>query len=71
MKLSKFFPEKHPTKEIFRSRDIPISAVAKFLGLSTAYTGSLLNGVARLSPENDRKLIEFARLVESEVKGKQ
>jgi hypothetical protein len=65
--IYEFLPQLHPTKKIFASQRIPVAAVARFLGLSTAYTCSLLNGFARVSPDNDQKLWEFARLVESET----
>jgi hypothetical protein len=68
--LSSFFPKQHPAKEVFHREGIPVAAVAKFLGLSTSYTCSMLNGFARITPENERKLNDFARLVEREVKGK-
>jgi hypothetical protein len=64
-----FLPEPHPTKEVFARHHIPVAAVARFLGLSSSYTCSLLNGFARVSPEIDQKLREFARLIESEVRG--
>ncbi len=64
-----FLPEPHPTKQVFAKYDIPVAAVARYLGLSTSYTCSLLNGFARVSPENDQRLWDFARLVESEVRG--
>lgn len=61
--LNQYLPQKHPTKEVFRNRRIPVGAVAKFLGLSTNYTCSILNGFARATPEVERKLSEFAELV--------
>ena len=64
--LSAYFPKPHPTKAIFHTRGIPNCAVAKFLGLSTNYTSSVLNGVLRATPENDLKLFEFAKIVENE-----
>jgi hypothetical protein len=66
--LTDFFPQPHPTKEIFARHHIPAAAVARFLGLSTAYVCSLLTGFARVSPDNDKRLREFARLVEREVR---
>ena len=66
--LAEFLPQPHPTKQVFTSHHIPVAAVARFLGLSTAYTCSLLNGFARVSPGNDKKLREFALLVEGETK---
>jgi plasmid maintenance system antidote protein VapI len=70
MDLNEFFPKAHPQKEFFTRSAIPVAAVAKFLGLSPSYTCSLLNGFARITPDNERKLAEFARLVEIEVQGK-
>ena len=66
--IADFLPQPHPTKQIFAHHHIPAAAVARFLGLSTAYTCSLLNGFVRVSPENDKKLREFALLVEGEAK---
>jgi hypothetical protein len=63
--LLDFFPLPHPTKKVFVRHHIPAAAVAKFLGLSTAYTCSLLSGFSRVGPDNDKKLREFALLVES------
>jgi len=68
MSIIEFLPQPHPTKQIFALHHIPAAAVARFLGLSTAYTCSLLNGFARVSPENDRKLKEFALMVVGEAK---
>lgn len=64
--IADFLPQPHPTKQIFTRHNIPAAAVARFLGFSTAYTCSLLNGFARVSPDNDKKLMEFALLVEGE-----
>jgi hypothetical protein len=66
--ITEFLPQSHPTKAIFFRHHIPVAAVAKFLGLSTSYTCSLLSGFARVSPDNDAKLREFSILVESETK---
>jgi hypothetical protein len=66
--IAEFLPQPHPTKQIFFRHHIPVSAVAKFLGLSTAYTCSLLTGFSRVSAENDAKLRKFALLVEDEAK---
>jgi hypothetical protein len=66
--IAEFLPQPHPTKQIFFRHHIPVAAVAKFLGFSTAYTCSLLSGFSRVSAENDAKLREFALLVEGEAK---
>jgi hypothetical protein len=66
--IAEFLPQPHPTKQIFFRHHIPVAAVAKFLGLSTAYTCSLLTGFSRVSPENDQKLREFALMVEDGAK---
>lgn len=65
--IAEFLPQPHPTKQIFARHHIPAAAVARFLGLSTSYVCSLLNGFARVGPENDTRLREFARLVEDEA----
>jgi hypothetical protein len=65
--LSAYFPKPHPTKAIFRTRGIPNCAVAKFLGLSTNYISSVLNGAIRATAENERKLFDFAKIVENET----
>lgn len=49
----------HPTRAFFKSNNIPISAVARYLGLSFSYTSNLLSGIHRMTPENDRKLREL------------
>jgi hypothetical protein len=64
-----FFPQPHSTKQVFARHHIPVAAVARFLGLSTSYVCSLLTGFARVSPDNDKRLREFARLVEREIRG--
>jgi hypothetical protein len=66
--IAEFLPQPHPTKQIFARNHIPVAAVAQFLGLSTSYVCSLLTGFARVSPDNDQKLREFALLVEGEDK---
>jgi len=64
--LTTYLPKPHKTRDIFRSNGIPVSAVANFLNLSSNYTCSILSGFSRATVENERKLLEFARLVESE-----
>jgi hypothetical protein len=66
-KIYEFLPQPHPTKAVFARHHIPVAAVARFLDLSASYVCSLLNGFARVSPEIDMKLREFARLVEREA----
>lgn len=66
--IAAYLPQPHPAKQIFAGHQIPVAAVAQFLGLSTSYVCSLLNGFARVSPDNDKKLLEFALLVEGETK---
>ncbi len=65
--ISEFLPKRHFTKEIFARYHVPVAAVAKYLGLSTSYACSLLNGFARVSPDIDKKLREFASMVEGEA----
>jgi hypothetical protein len=65
--INEFLPQRHPTKAVFALHHIPVAAVARFLGLSASYVCSLLNGFARVSPENDAKLRQFAQLVEREA----
>jgi hypothetical protein len=66
--IAEYLPQPHLTKQIFSRHHIPDAAVARFLGFSTAYTCSLLNGFARVSPYNDKKLRAFALLVEDGTK---
>jgi hypothetical protein len=65
--ISEFLPQPHPAKLVFTLHNVPVAAVARFLGLSTSYVCCLLNGTARVSPDNDKKLRAFVRLVESEA----
>jgi len=51
--IAEYLPKPHPTKAIFVRSHIPAAAVAQYLGLSTSYVCSLLNGFARVSPDND------------------
>jgi hypothetical protein len=62
--ITEFLPQPHPSKRVFALHHIPAAAVAKYLGLSTSYTCSLLNGFARVNSDTDKKLREFASLVE-------
>jgi hypothetical protein len=66
--IREFLPQPHPAKQLFTLHRIPVAAVARFLGLSTSYVCSLLNGFARVSPDVDKKLKEFASMVEREAK---
>jgi len=66
--ITEFLPQPHPTKQIFVHHKIPVAAVAQFLWLSTSCVCSLLNEFARVSLDNDKKLREFARRVECEVR---
>jgi hypothetical protein len=65
--ITELLPRSHPTKQIFFRHHIPVAAVARYLGLSTAYSCSLLTGFARVSNDNDTKLREFVLLVEGEA----
>ena len=62
-KINKYLPKEHPTRKVFRKKRIPICAVAKYLERSTNYTCSILNGGMRATPEIDRKLSQFAKMV--------
>jgi hypothetical protein len=67
--LTDYLPKPHPTKQVFARYHTPIAAVARFMGFSSNYVCNLLNGFARVSPENDAKLHQFAQLVEAEARG--
>jgi len=69
LSLTDYLPKPHPTKQVFTRHKTPIAAVARFMGYSSSYVCSLLNGFARVSPENDAKLRQFAQLVEAEPRG--
>ena len=59
-----FTPTPHWTKAIFKANGIPISAVAKGLGLSYSYVSSLLCGVCRVTPEVEGKLAQLTEGLE-------
>jgi len=66
--LQQYLPKPHPTKAIFKKHNIPISAVANYLQLTTTYVNSMLSGHLRITPENKAKLIKLAEYVEQENK---
>ena len=49
-------PQPHWSKAKFKAHDIPISVVAKALGLSYSYVSSLLSGVCNVTEEVEGKL---------------
>ena len=59
--FEEFLSKPHWTKAIFKHNNIPISAVAKGLGLSYSYVSNLLCGVMTITPEVEKRL---AKLVE-------
>lgn len=54
--FEKFLPRHHWSKAMFKANGIPLSAVAKALGLSYPYVCSLLSGVVKVTPEVETKL---------------
>jgi plasmid maintenance system antidote protein VapI len=65
--LKNFMPTPHPVRDLIREHRIPIAAVAAYLDLAVNYTANLLNGRGRLTPDNERRLAEFAAMVEEEA----
>lgn len=62
--LQQYLPKPHPAKAIFKKHNIPISAVANCLRLTTTYVNSMLNGHMRITPENEAKILRLAEDVE-------
>jgi len=58
MKIESIKP--HETKKTFKEKGVKVSQVAQAMGLAFTYTSMILTGVARCTPENDRKLWELA-----------
>ena len=68
MDISKFLPKEHPTKQIFKKHNVPLSAVSNFTGLTYNYVSSLLRGAITTTPQVDAKLHELAKIVQKESK---
>ena len=62
--LQQYLPKPHPAKAIFKKHNIPISAVANYLQLTTTYVNSMLSGHSRITPENEAKITKLAEHVE-------
>ena len=52
-------PSPHPAKAIIKANNISVASVAEFMGLSFTYVTNILNGVVRITPENENKLKEI------------
>ena len=64
MRLSN--PKPHPVKKIIKKHSISTATVAEYLDLSFTYTANLLNGVVRVTPENEEKLQKLIEYLEGE-----
>lgn len=65
--LKQYLPKPHPSKAVFKKHNIPISAVANYLRLTTTYVNSMLNGHMRITPENEAKILRLVEDVECEI----
>jgi transcriptional regulator with XRE-family HTH domain len=52
-------PSPHPAKAVIKANNISVASVARFMGLSFTYVTNILNGVMRITPENENKLKEI------------
>lgn len=66
LNISDFKTEPHPAKVVFKKYKIPVSTVAKALNLSFSYTQNLLNGISRVTSENEQKLQELVDSLQME-----
>jgi hypothetical protein len=66
MILKSFLPTPHPSKAVFNSHKFPISAVAKYLGLSYNFTCNILSGTTRVTDENELRIKELVEMLEKE-----
>ena len=57
--LEEFQPQPHPTKAIINSQKIPISVIAKYLGVSYFYASKILSGIVRATPRIEHRLQEL------------
>jgi len=62
---NKLQPTPHWSKPIFKRHSIKIASVACVLDLSFAYVSNMLNGYTRVTPENEAKITELVRFLES------
>lgn len=62
-------PKPHPIKTILKKNNISIASVARHLGLSFTYVTNLINGVARVTPENEAKLQEIIKHLKGKNNG--
>ena len=60
-RFEEFLPAPHRSKAYFKANNIPISVVAKALGLSYSYVSSMLCGIVNITADNEAKL---SKLVE-------
>jgi len=62
-------PKPHPIKTVLKKNNVSVAALAKHLGLSFTYVTNLINGVARVTPENEAKLQEIIRHLKGKNNG--
>ncbi len=67
MGIKELKQEQHPAKAVFKLKDVPISAVAKAMNLSFTYVVNMLNGVTRVTPENEAKLQKIIESLELKI----
>lgn len=58
-------PDPHPTKAIFQSHNVPISAVANALGLSYPYVSNMLSGTIKPTGRVDSELRKLSEMLEA------
>ena len=63
-------PKPHPIKTILKKNNISVASVAQHLGLSFTYVTNLINGAARVTPENEAKLQEIISYLGGKHDGK-
>ena len=67
MPLKDFINEPHPTREIFKKYGIKNAVVGNYIDRNPFYVSGLLTGNVKCSAQLDRRLWQFARLVEKEL----
>ena len=57
-------PRPHEIKDVLRRHNISVSSVAQFMDLSFNYVSNLVNGISRVTPENEKKFREIIEHLE-------
>ena len=63
-------PKPHEIKDVLKKYNISVSSVAQYMDLSFNYVSNLVNGISRVTQENEEKFQEIINHLEGGNSGK-